>query len=321
MHLLLRRANCDEESLGSAAPCEAVLQRLIAQRVVPHGSALPCMAQRGLVPLAWSREDLGMLWSLSLSLPLSQPLAQPIPLSQFLYPSVSVSLSLCLSFSISLCLSFSILLCLCLSLGLSLPLSLSVSGATEAQAYTLIDGNEWLATPKFDGLNLVGKAFVGEFQIRDSDTKQPVPHGTIGEVWMRHHEQRLTYYYRGGNGQRQAESDEHGWETVGDMGMLDEGGYLHLGDRKADMVLIGGVNVWPAEVEAVLEQHPAVRSAVVVGVPHSDLGSQLHAIVYTGTQVVAVEELRAFAAERLARVKVPQEFSFAQSRLHNDAGS
>ena len=87
------------------------------------------------------------------------------------------------------------------------------------------------------------------------------------------------------------------------------------------MVLIGGVNGWPAEEDAVLEQHPAARSAVAVDVPHSDLGSQLRAIVYTGIQVVAAEELRAFAAERLARVKVPQEFSFAQSRLHNAAGS
>merc|ERR1719162_494502 len=103
---------------------------------------------------------------------------------------------------------------------------------------------------------------------------------------MRHHEGRATYYYVGA--QSTAETPG-GWETMGDMGMLDEDGYLHLGDRKNDMVLVGGTNVYPAEVEAALEQHTLVKSAVVVGVPDEEWGKVLHAVVYTGTNVVTAE--------------------------------
>jgi len=189
-------------------------------------------------------------------------------------------------------------------------------GATEAQAYTLIRGDEWLRRPKMPGLNLVGRAAVGELQIRDPDTKELVPAGTMGEVWMRHHERRITYHYRGA----ESKPDEHGWETMGDMGLLDAEGYLHLGDRKADMVLIGGFNVYPAEVEAVLEHHPAVKSAVAVGVPDRDMGSVLHAVVYTGTDCVSCEELEAFCKERLSKPKVPKAFKFVDEHVRGADG-
>jgi bile acid-coenzyme A ligase len=189
-------------------------------------------------------------------------------------------------------------------------------GPTEAMLSTLIRGDEWLARPKIEGMNLVGRPVYGELKIVDSETKEVLPPHTMGEVWMRHHERRQTYYYRGS----QSVVDEDGFETMGDMGLLDEHGYLHLGDRKKDMVLIGGQNVYPAEVEAALEEHPAVKSAIVVGLAHEDLGQVLHAAVYTGSDRTTGDELRIFLEERLAQAKVPRGFHFWDQHLRSEDG-
>ena len=76
-----------------------------------------------------------------------------------------------------------------------------------------------------------------------------------------------------------AKTAADGWESLGDIGYLDDEGYVYLTDRDADMILVGGANVYPAEVEAALDEHPAVRSSCVIGLPHEDLGSVPHAIV------------------------------------------
>lgn len=184
-------------------------------------------------------------------------------------------------------------------------------GPTEATTLTLIRGDEWLRRPKVTGLNLVGRPSYGQLKILDPETKEELPPGTMGEVWMRHHEKRITYYYRGS----ETNADEAGWETVGDIGMLDEDGYCHLGDRQKDMVLIGGQNIYPAEVEAALEQHPAVKSAVVVGTHDDDLGNALHAVVYAGSENVTAEELRGFLTGHLSRHKIPKGFTFSEQHV------
>jgi len=189
-------------------------------------------------------------------------------------------------------------------------------GPTEAMAWTLIRGDEWMERTKIEGLNCVGKAGCGLLKIVDPETNLELPPGTMGEVWMRHHENRHTYIYYGAESRRDAE----GWETVGDMGMLDEDGCLHLGDRKNDMVLVGGTNIYPAEVEAALEQHPAVKSCAVVGVPDPDLGQVLHGVIYTGDDQVTDEELKLFLAERLERKKIPKAFSWWKEHLRGEDG-
>merc|ERR1719223_1805774 len=133
---------------------------------------------------------------------------------------------------------------------------------------------------------------------------------------MRHHEPRHTYIYFGAESKR----EDDRWETVGDMGLLDEEGYLYLGDRKADMVLVGGTNIYPAEVEAVLEEHPQVKSAIVIGVPDDDMGQKLHAVLYTGEHVVGENDLKTFLSERLERKKIPKQFSFADDHLRGEDG-
>ena len=103
------------------------------------------------------------------------------------------------------------------------------------------------------------------------------------------------------------------------MGRFDADGYLYLGDRRSDMILSGGRNIYPAEVEAALDEHPAVRSSCVIGLPDEDLGSRVHALVDL-LREVRDEELRAHVAERLVHYKVPTSFERVSEPLRDDAG-
>jgi bile acid-coenzyme A ligase len=123
-----------------------------------------------------------------------------------------------------------------------------------------------------------------------------------------------TYHYIGAT----ARSDGM-WESLGDVGHLDEDGYLYLGDRNADMILVGGSNVYPAEVEGALEEHPAVRSAAVIGLPDDDLGQVPHAIVQPYT-AVREADLLAHLKERLVPYKLPRTLEFVDHPLRDDAG-
>jgi bile acid-coenzyme A ligase len=179
---------------------------------------------------------------------------------------------------------------------------------TEAQSVTVIKGDEWLEHP-----GSVGRPILGEMRILDADGNE-LPPGEQGEVFMRPPEGVTTYRYVG------AEAKERdGWESLGDMGWMDEDGYLYLGDRATDMILTGGANVYPAEVEAALDAHPAVGSSCAIGLPDDDLGNRIHAIVQT-TAPVTEDELRAHLADRLVRYKVPRTFEFVTDPLRDDAG-
>ncbi len=183
-------------------------------------------------------------------------------------------------------------------------------GATEVQAVTLLTGSEWLSHP-----GTVGRPVVGEMQVLDP-SGAPLPAGKIGEIWMRRGPgQPSPYRYLGAEARTMA----GGWESVGDMGSIDDEGYVYLADRKSDMVIVGGANVYPAEVEAALSEHPMVRSAVVIGLRHDDLGQVPHALLELDDEV-ADEELRAHLAERLASYKIPRSFERAREPLRDDAG-
>jgi bile acid-coenzyme A ligase len=114
--------------------------------------------------------------------------------------------------------------------------------------------------------------------------------------------------------------DTHdGFTTVGDMGHVDADGYLYLADRRSDLILRGGANIFPAEVEAALEAHPAVRSVAVVGLPDDDLGKRVHAII-AAPGGVSENELRGFVAERLVSYKCPESYEFVDGPVRDDAG-
>jgi bile acid-coenzyme A ligase len=184
-------------------------------------------------------------------------------------------------------------------------------GGTERIAGTLINGVEWLAHP-----GSVGKPPPErKMRILRRDGSACAP-GEVGEIYMMPAAGRgTTYRYIGA----EAEATHDGWETVGDMGWLDAEGYLYLADRKTDMILVGGSNVYPAEIEAALDAHPAVRSSAVIGLPDEDLGNRLHAIV-DAPGGVGEEALRAHLSEHLVAYKVPRTFEFTSEPLRDDAG-
>jgi bile acid-coenzyme A ligase len=184
---------------------------------------------------------------------------------------------------------------------------------TEAQAATIINGVEWLAHR-----GSVGRADPEKFRVVRADGTDADP-GEVGEVFMRPSPDPAvtTYRYVGAHAHR----IEGGWESLGDMGMIDADGYLFLSDRRTDMILSGGANVYPAEIEAALDEHPRVRSCAVIGLPDGDLGNRVHAIVHTDDgSPIDVDELRAHLAERLVRYKIPRTFEFTTEPLRDDAG-
>jgi bile acid-coenzyme A ligase len=117
-----------------------------------------------------------------------------------------------------------------------------------------------------------------------------------------------------------ARTRDGGWESLGDIGWLDSDGYLFLGDRVQDMILCGGANVYPAEVEAALQEHPAVQSCAVIGLPDEERGHIVHAIVEAQPEAVSVDELLAFVRDRLSRYKVPRSIEFTDQPLRDEAG-
>jgi len=181
---------------------------------------------------------------------------------------------------------------------------------TEAQGVTVISGTEWLTHR-----GSVGRPAGGDFMIADADG-QPLPAGQQGEVWIRNTTDRPTYRYVGA----EPRALPGGWESLGDMGWFDEDGYLYLGDRMQDMILSGGANIYPAEVEAVIQEHPQVRSVCVIGLPDEDKGNVVHAIVEADPAVLDVTELLSFAAERLATYKLPRTVEIVDTPLRDDAG-
>ena len=181
---------------------------------------------------------------------------------------------------------------------------------TEAQVATVISGVEWL-----EHRGSVGKPLGGEIMITDPLGTE-VPTGTEGEVWMRGLRDRPTYRYVGAEARRL----DGGWESLGDHGRVDEDGYLYLGDRIQDMILVGGANVYPAEIEAALQEHPDVRSCVVIGLPDDDKGNRIHAIVEADPARLAEDALLAFLGDRLARYKLPRTVEYVDQVLRDDAG-
>ena len=183
-------------------------------------------------------------------------------------------------------------------------------GGTEGQASTIITGPEWVAHR-----GSVGRPAPGTLEIRDLDGNA-VPAGVAGEVWLRSLRSAPTYRYVGATARR---SDD-GFESLGDIGHVDADGYLYLGDRLQDMILSGGSNIYPAEIEAALAEHPLVRSCAVIGLPDEDRGSTIHAIVEADPAAVSTTELLAFLAERLVSYKLPRTIEFVDVALRDDAG-
>ena len=185
-------------------------------------------------------------------------------------------------------------------------------GPSERIGGTYISGREWLAHP-----GSVGKPSGGaRLRILDPETGADLPPGKIGEVYMMPAGgPGSTYRYIGAA----ARTTDDGWESVGDMGYVDADGYLYLTDRRTDMILCGGRNIYPAQVEAALDAHPAVQSSAVIGLPDDDLGQRMHAIVQT-TAPVEDEALRAHLRAHLVLYAMPRSFERVDFPLRDEAG-
>src|SRR6185436_20292525 len=132
-----------------------------------------------------------------------------------------------------------------------------------------------------------------------------LPPGEVGEVFMLPATGAgTTYYYIGAEARAR-----DGYESIGDLGWLDAEGYLYLADRRTDLILRGGANIYPAEVEAAIDAHPNVSSSVVIGLPHDDLGAEVHAIVQMKPGAAKSEaDLKAFLKDTIASYKIPSSF-------------
>ncbi|NKQ53989.1 long-chain fatty acid--CoA ligase [Amycolatopsis sp. K13G38] len=174
-------------------------------------------------------------------------------------------------------------------------------GMTEGLGLTTLRGDEWMTHE-----GSVGRGFRGtEVRILDPDGAG-VPVGEIGEIYLRTPAQ-TGYRYLGKAPRLRTTAD--GFATAGDMGRLDADGYLYLADRRVDMIISGGANVFPAEVEAALIDHPAIADVVVVGLRDAEWGRRVHAIV-EASGPLTVEEVRRYAKDRLAPYKVPKTVEF-----------
>ncbi len=185
-------------------------------------------------------------------------------------------------------------------------------GGTEGQGSTTIQGTEWL-THK----GSVGKPVATcEMKVVD-DAGQTLPPGQVGEVFIRPLAGAgTTYHYIGA----EAKAIEGGWESLGDMGWMDAEGYLYLTDRLSDMILVGGANIYPAEVEAAIDAFPGVRSSAIIGLPDEDMGARLHAVIDRPEGPADPAAMEAHLAERLVRYKVPKSFEYVDEPVRDDAG-
>lgn len=180
---------------------------------------------------------------------------------------------------------------------------------TEGQMMTHIDGTDWLAHP-----GSVGRPILGQVKILGPDGTE-LPPGTEGEICTRPDDgQPPSYRYIGAEPRQIG-----GWDAVGDLGWMDPDGYLYVSDRRTDLIISGGVNIYPAEVEAALTEHPHILTCAVIGLPDHDLGQRAHAVIQADTPIPDTE-LRAFLSDRLVRYKIPRSFTFTSRPLRDDAG-
>ncbi len=187
-------------------------------------------------------------------------------------------------------------------------------GSTESGAVTVVDSHEWLARPGTVGQAIHG----GEVRIYDDAGTRLGP-GEVGEVYTRlEFLPEFTYHQLP---EKRAEIDRAGFITSGDVGYLDEAGYLFLCDRKRDMVISGGVNIYPAEIEAVLITCPGVKDCAVFGIPDAEFGEQLMAVIEPQPGMSpAITEVRAFLGQHLAGYKVPRHIEFGCDLPREDSG-
>jgi long-chain acyl-CoA synthetase len=186
---------------------------------------------------------------------------------------------------------------------------------TEGNGFCVINSEEWLAHK-----GSVGRGLTAQVMICD-EAGDPLPARSEGLVYFAGGGQ---FEYHGDPAKTAESRNKHGWSTLGDVGWLDEEGFLYLTDRKSFMIISGGVNIYPQELENLLVTHPKVADVAVVGAPHEEMGEEVVAVVQpadwaeAGPELAA--ELSAWVRERLSHVKSPRRIDFMQELPRHATG-
>jgi acyl-CoA synthetase (AMP-forming)/AMP-acid ligase II len=161
---------------------------------------------------------------------------------------------------------------------------------------------------------------LGTVKITD-DTGNELPPNQVGNVYFT---DGPKFKYHNDPAKTAEAYDRHGWATMGDIGHIDEDGYLYLSDRKNFMIISGGVNIYPQEIENLLVTHPKVTDVAVIGVPDEEMGEKVVAVIqpvnWTDAGTLLADELRAFTRNALGGVKCPRQFHFRESLPREPTG-
>ena len=179
---------------------------------------------------------------------------------------------------------------------------------TEGNGFTFVTSAEWLERP-----GTVGRALTGIVRVCDENGDE-VPRGTEGQIFFEPTEGMVPFEYHNDPDKTKDARNKHGWTSLGDVGYEDEDGYVFLTDRKSFMIISGGVNIYPQEIENLLVTHPKVADAAVIGAPDPDFGEKVVAVVQPLDMATAgpelADELIAYLAPQLSRVKMPRQIDF-----------
>jgi len=176
---------------------------------------------------------------------------------------------------------------------------------SEGNGYCGIGPEQWLAHPGSVGVPMIGKVHIVD------DEGQELSVGGVGQVWF---ESDLRFEYHNDAEKTAAAYDDRGWSTLGDIGYFDDDGFLYLTDRASHMIISGGVNIYPQEVESQLIMHPAVADVAVIGVPNAEMGEEVKAVVLLAEGATpdadTANELMAYCRDRIAHYKCPVSVDF-----------
>ncbi|WP_039827281.1 acyl-CoA synthetase [Nocardia testacea] len=190
--------------------------------------------------------------------------------------------------------------------------------STEANGATFIDSEQWLRKP-----GSVGPAGMGSIRVCGDDGAE-LPTGEIGTIYFERDELPFAYHNDPAKTEAAIHPDHPTWTTTGDIGYVDADGFLFLTDRKAFMIISGGVNIYPQEIEDALALHPAVLDVAVIGIPDAEMGESVQAVVQPAPGVTPgpelAAELRDYLRERIAHYKVPRGIDFADELPRTPTG-
>ncbi|NWK96280.1 acyl-CoA synthetase [Sphingobium lactosutens] len=186
---------------------------------------------------------------------------------------------------------------------------------TEANGLTTIGPKEWLERP-----GSVGRAYWGSIRICGEDG-EPLPAGATGAIYFA---DGYAFEYHNDPEKTAASRNQHGWTTLGDVGHVDEAGYLYLTDRQSFMIISGGVNIYPQEIEDAIITHPRVADVAVIGAPDAEMGERVVAVVqpvdWADAGPTLVEELSAWLQGRIGRIKQPRQIDFVRELPRHPTG-